>query len=194
MYVCNILCALYNIHATHGKSIFFSAYMVFLCSLQFGSLRIWGSREHMWDLSNKPSFLGFLGFFMDLLVQDSIWIYLFSLWPYGPIHSLWWWNLYSEGGDTTLHFTVSHCDSTTLLNQAPTPKGLGRCGVLAGGVLCLRWQQQATTATSGEGPLPFMEAWDSSFFFASDLLLLTTLAFVVNLVPTLDSGLEKYWQ
>ena len=61
-----------------------------------------------------------------------------------------------------------------------------RCGVLAGVVLCLRWQQQATTATSGEGPLPFMEAWDSSFFFASDLLLLTTLAFVVNLVPTLD--------
>ena len=37
-----------------------------------------------------------------------------------------------------------------------------------------------------------MEAWDSSF--ASDLLPLTTLAFVVNLVPTLDSGLEKYWQ
>ena len=144
--------------------------------------------------TNLATFLGFLGFFMDLLVQDSIWIYLFSLWPYGPIHSLWWWNLYSEGGDTTLHFTVSHCDSTTLLNQAPTPEGLGRCGVLAGGVLCLRWQQQATTATSGEGSLPFMEAWDSSFFFASDLLLLTTLAFVVNLVPTLDSGLEKYWQ
>ena len=74
------------------------------------------------------------------------------------------------------------------------PEGLGRCGVLAGSVLCLRWQQQATTATSGEGPLPFMEAWDSSFFYASDLLLLTTLAFVVNLVPTLDSGLEEFWQ
>ena len=121
MYVCNILCALYNIHATHGKSIFFSAYMVFLCSLRFGSLRIWGSWEHMWDLSNKLSFLGFLGFLVDLLVQDSIWIYLFSLWPYGPIHSLWW-NLYSEG-DTILHFAVSHCDSTILLNQAPRPKG-----------------------------------------------------------------------
>ena len=64
--------------------------------------------------TNLASFLGFLGFFMDLLVQDSIWIYLFSLWPYGPIHSLWWWNLYSEGG--TLHYTslsltviVLHC-------------------------------------------------------------------------------------
>ena len=195
MYVCNILCALYNIHATHGKSIFFSAYMVFLCSLQFGSLRIWSSREHMWDLSNKlgqlPRIPGILygstcsGFHMDLLVLFmAIWTYSLSV----MVKSLFW------GGDTTLHFTVSHCDSTTLLNQAPTPKGLGRCGVLAGGVLCLRWQQQATTATSGEGSLPFMEAWDSSFFFASDLLLLTTLAFVVNLVPTLDSGLEKYCQ
>ena len=64
--------------------------------------------------TNLASFLGFLGFFMDLLVQDSIWIYLFSLWPYGPIRSLWWWNLYSEGG--TLHYTslsltviVLHC-------------------------------------------------------------------------------------
>ena len=96
--------------------------------------------------------------------------------------------------DTTLHYTVSHCGSTTLLNQAPMPKGLGRCRVLAGGALWSRWQQQATTATLGEGPLSFMEAWDSSFFFASALLLLTTLAFVVNLVPALDSGLEEYWQ
>ena len=38
--------------------------------------------------------------------------------------------------DTTLHYTVSHCGSTTLLNQAPTPEGLGRCRVPAGGVLC----------------------------------------------------------
>ena len=45
---------------------------------------------------------------------------------------------------------------------------------------------------SDEGPLPFMEVWDSSFFYASVLLLLTTLALVVNLVPTLDSGLERY--
>ena len=110
MYVCNILCALYNIHATHGKSIFFSAYMIFLYSLQFGSLRFWSSREHMWDLSNKlgqlPRIPGILygstcsGFHMDLLVL---------LWPYGPIRYL-----YSEGG--TLHYT-------SLLNQAPRPKG-----------------------------------------------------------------------
>ena len=73
--------------------------------------------------TNLASFLGFLGFFMDLLVQDSIWIYLFSLWPYGPIHSLWWWNLYSEGG--TLHYTslsltviVLHC-----WTKPPRPKG-----------------------------------------------------------------------
>ena len=31
-----------------------------------------------------------------------------------------------------------------------------------------------------------MEAWDSSFFTAPALLLLTTLGFVVNSVPTLD--------
>ena len=43
-------------------------------------------------------------------------------------------------------------------------------------------------------PLSSMEAWDSSFFFAPALLLLSTLAFVVNLVPTLVSGLEEYWQ
>ena len=35
-------------------------------------------------------------------------------------------------------------------------------------------------------PLSFMEAWDSSFFFAPALLLLTTLGFVVKSVPTLD--------
>ena len=29
MYVCNFLCALYNIHASHGKSIFFSAIWYF---------------------------------------------------------------------------------------------------------------------------------------------------------------------
>ena len=52
----------------------------------------------------------------------------------------------------------------------------------------------ATTATTEEGPLSFMKAWDSSFFFASALLLLTTLAFVVYLVLTLDSGFEDYWQ
>ena len=39
-----------------------------------------------------------------------------------------------------------------------------------------------------------MEAWDSSFFFVPVLLLLSTLAFVVNLVPTLVSGLGVYWQ
>ena len=43
-------------------------------------------------------------------------------------------------------------------------------------------------------PLSSMEAWDSSFFFAPVLLLLSTLAFVVNLVPTLVSGLGEYWQ
>ena len=43
-------------------------------------------------------------------------------------------------------------------------------------------------------PLSSMEAWDSSFFFVPVLLLLSTLAFVVNLVPTLVSGLEEYWQ
>ena len=127
MYVCNILCALYNIPTTHGKSIFFRAYMVFLCFHNHCNLALLGSEAQgsICEIcpTNLASFLGFLGFFMDLLVQDSIWIYLFSLWPYGPIHSLWWWNLYSEGGDTTLHFTVSHCDSTTLLNQAPRPKG-----------------------------------------------------------------------
>ena len=32
----------------------------------------------------------------------------------------------------------------------------------------------------------FMEAWDSSFFTAPALLLLTTLGFVVSSVPTLD--------
>ena len=51
-----------------------------------------------------------------------------------------------------------------------------------------------TTTTIEEGPLSFMEAWDSSFFFALALLLFTTLEFVVNLVLTLDSGLEEYWQ
>ena len=124
MYVCIILCALYDIPTTHGRFIFFSAYMVFyvLCSLALLGSEAQGSICEICP-TNLASFLGFLGFFMDLLVQDSIWIYLFSLWPYGPIHSLWWWNLYSEGGDTTLHFTVSHCDSTTLLNQAPRPKG-----------------------------------------------------------------------
>ena len=56
------------------------------------------------------------------------------------------------------------------------------------------WQQQQQQQQQQEGPLSFMEAWDSSFFIAPALLLLTTLAFVVNLVPTLDSGLEEYWQ
>ena len=124
MYVCNILCALYNIHATHGKSIFFSAYMVFLCSLQFGSLRIWSSREHMWDLSNKlgqlPRIPGILygstcsGFHMDLLVLFmAIWTYSLSV----MVKSLFW------GG--TLHYTslsltviVLHC-----WTKPPRPKG-----------------------------------------------------------------------
>ena len=35
-------------------------------------------------------------------------------------------------------------------------------------------------------PLSFMEAWDLSFFTAPALLLLSTLGFVVNSVPTLD--------
>ena len=117
-YVCNILCALYNIPTTHGKSIFFRAYMVFLCFHNHCNLALlWSEAQgSICEIcpTNLASFLGFLGFFMDLLVQDSIWIYLFSLWPYGPIHSLWWWNLYSEGG--TLHYTslsltviVLHC-------------------------------------------------------------------------------------
>ena len=80
--------------------------------------------------TNLASFLGFLGFFMDLLVQDSIWIYLFSLWPYGPIHSLWWWNLYSEGG--TLHYTslsltviVLHCWTKPHARRAQPVQGAG---------------------------------------------------------------------
>ena len=35
-------------------------------------------------------------------------------------------------------------------------------------------------------PLSFMGAWDLSFFTAPALLLLNTLGFVVNSVPTLD--------
>ena len=65
--------------------------------------------------TSLATFLGFLRFFMDLLVQDSIWIYLFfmAIWTY--LLSLFW-----EGG--SLHYSL-HCDSTTLLNQAPSPKG-----------------------------------------------------------------------
>merc|ERR1712101_40651 len=118
-YVCNILCALYNIPTTQGKFIFFRAYMVFLCFHNHCNLALLGSEAQGSICESCPtnlaSFLGFLGFFMDLLVLDSIWIYLFSLWPYGPICYLC-----SEGG--TLHYSF-HCDSTTLLNQVPSPKG-----------------------------------------------------------------------
>ena len=71
--------------------------------------------------TSLATFLGFLRFFMDLLVQDSIWIYLFfmAIWTY--LLSLFW-----EGG--SLHYSL-HCDSTTLLNQAPSPKG-------SAGVVC----------------------------------------------------------
>ena len=97
-------------------------------------------------------------------------------------------------GDTTLHYTVSHCGSTTLLNQAPHAQRARLVWSAGWGCSLLEMATTVTTASTEEGPLSFMEAWDSSFFFASALLLLTTLAFVVNLVPTLDSGLEEYWQ
>ena len=114
--------------------------------------------------TNLASFLGFLGFFMDLLVQDSIWIYLFSLWPYGPIHSLWWWNLCSEGG----HYTTLHC-----LSLGVFPVGSSNIA--------------ASATTSRE--------LKTSFFFAPAFLLLSTMAFVVYLVPTLVSGLwiGSFW-
>ena len=100
MYVCNFLCALYNIHAPHGKSIFFSAIWYFLCSLRYGSLRIWGS-WHMWDLPNKLSFLGFQGFpcsgfHMDLLVLFMvIWTYSLSM----LVKSLFWGGHYTTTTD-----------------------------------------------------------------------------------------------
>ena len=125
-YVCNILCALYNIPTTHGKSVFFRAYMVFLCFHNHCNLALLGSEAQgsICEIcpTNLATFLGFLGFFMDLLVQDSIWIYLFSLWPYGPICYLC-----SEGG--SLHYSL-HCVSTTLLNQAPSPR-VCRLGVFS---------------------------------------------------------------
>ena len=108
-------------------------------------------------LTNLVSFLGFL---------DSLWIYLFRI-PYGSTCSIYGHiDLFAlcdieisilRGRDTTLNFTVE---------PSPTPEGLSQCRVLAGGVLCLRWQQQATSAMSDEGPIPFMEVWDSSFFYA----------------------------
>ena len=88
-YVCIILCALYIIPIIHGRFIFFSTYIVFYVHC---ILALLGSKAQRCICeicsTNLASFLGFLGFFMDLLVQDSIWIYLFSLWPYGPIRSL----------------------------------------------------------------------------------------------------------
>ena len=102
-YVCNTLCAVYNIPTTQEKSIFFGAYMVFLWFHNHCKLALLGPEAQRSICEICPTNLaGFLGFHMDLLVQDSIWIYLFSLWPYGPTRSLWWWNLCSEG-DTTLH-------------------------------------------------------------------------------------------
>ena len=103
--------------------------------------------------SNLASFLGFLRFLLDLFVQDSLWIYL---WPCGLIRYLC-----SEGG--ILHYS-SRCNYTTLLNQAPRPKGsagtvcwLGVFSVGSGNNRQL-WQHQERVL------FPFMEAWDSSFF------------------------------
>ena len=106
------MCAIFYVHYTKHLPpmegpFFFSAYMIFLYSLHFGSLRFWCSREHMWDLSNRLGQLPRIPrFFMDLLVRDSLWIYLFYLWPYRPIRSMRYWNLYSEGEG---HYTKLHC-------------------------------------------------------------------------------------
>ena len=66
-------------------------------------------------------------------------------------------------GDTTLHYIVSHWGCSLL--EAAT---------------------MAASATTSR-------MLRTSFFFAPALLLLSTLAFVVNLVPTLVSGLRVYW-
>ena len=98
-YVCFILCALYILPITHGRFISFSTYIV---SYVHCNLALLGSKAQrsICEIcsTNLASFLGFLGFFMDLLVQDSIWIYL---WPCGLFRYLC-----SEGGDTTLYFTL----------------------------------------------------------------------------------------
>ena len=73
-------------------------------------------------LTNLVSFLGFLGFFMDLLVQDSLWIYLFYLWPYRPIRSMRYWNLYSEGEG---HYTKLHCWTKPHARRAQPVQGAG---------------------------------------------------------------------
>ena len=78
MYVCNFLCALYNIHAPHGKSIFFSAIWYFYvhCDLVLFASEAHGICEFC--LTNSAS-------------QDSwvsLWIYLFRF-PYGSTCSLY---------------------------------------------------------------------------------------------------------
>ena len=77
-YVCNTLCAVYNIPTTQGKSIFFGAYMVFLWFHNHCKLALLRS-EAQWSICEfcPTSLAGFLGFHMVLLVQDSKWIYLF---------------------------------------------------------------------------------------------------------------------
>ena len=78
-YVCHILCAIYNIPTTQEKSIFFGAYMVFLWFHNHCKLALLGS-EAQWSICEfcPTSLAGFLGFHRNLLVQDSIWIYLFG--------------------------------------------------------------------------------------------------------------------
>ena len=78
-YVCNIFCAIYNIPTTQGKSFFFRAYMVFLQFHNHCKLALLGS-EAQWSICEfcPTSLAGFLGFHRNLLVQDSIWIYLFG--------------------------------------------------------------------------------------------------------------------
>ena len=114
--MCKFFVCPIHIFITHGKPIFLRVYMLFYVH---SSLALLGSeaQQSLCEIcpTSLATFLGFLRFFMDLLVQDSIWIYLFfmAIWTY--LLSLFW-----DGG--SLYYSL-HCDSTTLLNQAPSLKG-----------------------------------------------------------------------
>ena len=81
--------------------------------------------------TSLATFLGFLRFFMDLLVQDSIWIYLFfmAIWTY--LLSLFW-----GGGHCITPYTVIvlHCWTKPQARRARPVQCAGwGCSLLRGG-------------------------------------------------------------